>query len=248
MRLSRWPKACSRTNGRKRATRRSAPSATRSRLGKCREKFFDHVVVAAEHRDRQIAKARVLGEHRQQRLDDARTETVADDHAVDVAGVERARRALDAERADEADTLADGDRKLRIGAAAAGDQHGRFLERIGVRQLRHALAARGQRLHAAQAPCRAARGCATRRSSRRTIRAGGTLAEIASASGIGAAPSSRVRAMTGVNAPLPASSRSSSARAIFIGALAIAAGLGQHHRFRLDRSHARRPHRPNSFR
>ena len=115
-----------------------------------REKVFDHVVMADQHGDRQIAKAHVLGEHRQQRLDDARTEAVADDHAVDVAGIERARRALDAERADQADTLADGDRQLGIRAAAAGDQHGCFVERIGVGQLRQVLAARGERPHAAQ--------------------------------------------------------------------------------------------------
>ena len=94
--------------------------------------------MAAEHRDRQVAKAHVLGENRQQRLDDTRAETVADHQAVDVARVERARRALDAERADQADAFADRDRELRIGPAAAGDQHGRFVERVAVRQFRHA--------------------------------------------------------------------------------------------------------------
>ncbi len=60
-------------------------------------------------------------------------------------------------------------------------------------------------------PCRArTRDAAI---SRRTIRDGGTFAEIVNASGNSAAPSSRARAMTGVNAPLPASIRSSSARA-----------------------------------
>ena len=106
--------------------------------------------MTAEHRDRQVAKAGVLGEHRQQRLDDARPEAVADHQSVDVARIERSGGALDAERADEPDALADGDRKLRIGAAAAGDQHGGFFERIGIRQLGHALAAGGERLHPAQ--------------------------------------------------------------------------------------------------
>ena len=69
---------------------------------------------------------------------------------VDVAGIERAGGALDAERADEPDALADGDRKLRIGTAAAGDQHGGVFERIGIRQLGHALAAGDERLHPAQ--------------------------------------------------------------------------------------------------
>ena len=100
--------------------------------------------MAAEHGDRQIAKAHIFGQHGQQRLDDARAETVADHHAVDVARIERARRALDAERADHADPLADRDRQRRIGAAAAGDQHARFVERIARRQFRQLLAARRQ--------------------------------------------------------------------------------------------------------
>ena len=102
------------------------------------------------------------------------------------------------ERADQADTLADGDRKLGIRAAAAGDEDSRFLQRIGVRQLRYALAARtGKSLHRGEARSRAARA---------DPRGGGepphdplgrrTLAEIASASAIGAALSSRSRAVT----------------------------------------------------
>ena len=66
--------------------------------------------MAAEHDDRQIAKAHILGEHGQERFDNARPEAVADDHAVDIARVEGACRALDAECADQADALADGDR------------------------------------------------------------------------------------------------------------------------------------------
>ena len=61
----------------------------------------------AKHGDRQIAKAHILGQDGQQRVDDARAKTFADHHAVDVAGLERARRALDAERADNADPFAD---------------------------------------------------------------------------------------------------------------------------------------------
>jgi hypothetical protein len=105
--------------------------------------------MAAEHRDRQIAKAHVLGEHGQQRFDDARTKAVADHHAVDVAGVERARRALDAERADHADALADGDRERGIGAAAADQKNDRVIERIakhGAVQRAHAEH-RGQAAH-----------------------------------------------------------------------------------------------------
>ncbi len=79
-----------------------------------------------------------------------RAETVADHHAVDVAGIERARRAFDGERADHADLFADRDRQRRIRAAAAGDQHACLVERIGARQFRQLLAARGERAHAAQ--------------------------------------------------------------------------------------------------
>ena len=68
--------------------------------------------MTGQHGDRQLAKAHILGQDGQERVDDARAKAFADHHAVDVARVECARRALDAERADEADPLADGDRKL----------------------------------------------------------------------------------------------------------------------------------------
>ena len=151
-------------------------------VGQVRAEPFDRAGMAAEHGDRQVAKAHVFGEHGQQRLDDARPETVADHHAVDVARIERARRALDAERADHADPLADGDRKRRIGAAAAGEQHGRLVERIARRQFGRQLAARGQRAGAAQD-----RACKVRmrsaEPSRLAIRSAGALAAMVSASG-----------------------------------------------------------------
>ena len=61
----------------------------------------------AEHADRQVAKAHVLGQHREQRFDHARPEAVADDDAVDVAGIEIAGGGLDAEGADQTDAFAD---------------------------------------------------------------------------------------------------------------------------------------------
>ena len=207
----------------------------RSRLARSGEELFDYAVMAAEHGDGQVAKTHVLGKHGQQRLDDARTKSVADHHAVDVAGIERARRAFDAERADEADAFADGDGKLRIGAAAAGDQHGRLFERVAVRQFRDGLAARGERLHAAQnrAVQRADARC--RGEPPRDAAPAAAFAEIVSASGIGAAPSSRMRAMTGVKAPIAAVEPIGERAGKFIGALAIAARLGEDHGFGFDR-------------
>ena len=83
--------------------------------------------------------------------------------------------------------------------------------------------------------------------SRRAIRSAGTLAEIVSACGTGAGPSSCMRAMTGVNGPLPVFSRSASALAYSVGTFAIGAGFGQHHRFRFDRSDGGNGVRPIGF-
>ena len=83
-----------------------------------------------EHADRQVAKARVLGQHRQQRLDHAVAQPLADHHAVDVAGVEIARSGFDAKRPDQAHALADRDRERRIGAAAPDAQHGGVVEQV----------------------------------------------------------------------------------------------------------------------
>ena len=78
-------------------------------VGQLRAKLLDHAVMAAEYGDRQIAKAHVFSKHRQQGLDDARTKAATNDHAVNVASVQRARSALDTERSDKADPLTDGD-------------------------------------------------------------------------------------------------------------------------------------------
>jgi len=106
--------------------------------------------MAAEHGDRKIAKAHIVGEHGEQRLDDARAKAVADHDAVDVAGVEGARRALDAERADQADALAERDRERRKAAAAADQEHGCVVKRIARRQFRGQFATRGERRGAAK--------------------------------------------------------------------------------------------------
>ena len=61
---------------------RTGSPATRTRLGK--PLLIESSVV--EHADRQIAEAGVLGEHGEERLDDAQAQPVADDDAVDIAG------------------------------------------------------------------------------------------------------------------------------------------------------------------
>jgi hypothetical protein len=87
--------------------------------------------------DGQIAEARIRGESSEEGVDRARTETVPDDEAVDIAGVEMPRGILHAECADQADPRSDRGGERRIGAAAAGHQHGRFVQRVERRQLRN---------------------------------------------------------------------------------------------------------------
>ncbi len=101
--------------------------------------------IPGDQADGQIAKARIRGERGEEGFDRARPEPVPDDEAVDIAGIEVARGILHAERADQADPRADRGGKCRIGPAAAGDQHGRFLQRVERRQLRNvgAVAAQG---------------------------------------------------------------------------------------------------------
>ena len=92
------------------------------------------VVAGAEHRHRQVAEAGILGQHRQERIDRAGGEAVADHDAVDLARLEAAGGVVDAERADHAHALADRDAQRRMVAATADQQHGRIVERIAVRQ------------------------------------------------------------------------------------------------------------------
>src|SRR3954467_4736714 len=82
----------------------------------------------AEHADRQVAKARVLGQHGDQGFYHARPKAVADDDAVDVAGIEIAGGGLHAEGADQTDAFADGGGERRKGTAAAETNYGGFVE------------------------------------------------------------------------------------------------------------------------
>jgi hypothetical protein len=67
-----------------RSASRCGPSATLE-IGKRERERFDDGGMVAEHRDRQIVKPGFFGEHCQERFDYARAETVADDHAADIA-------------------------------------------------------------------------------------------------------------------------------------------------------------------
>jgi len=110
-----------------------APSPTRSRLGsaaakvsRTRGESFEDGGMVADDGNRQIAKARFFREHGEQRFDHARVEPFADDHAVDVARFERARRALDGERANDPDMFVGGgparlDDRIRAGRAQRFD-------------------------------------------------------------------------------------------------------------------------------
>jgi hypothetical protein len=90
--------------------------------------------IRSQH-DRQMAEARILRQHRQERVDHAQRETFRDDDAVDVAIGEVIGGGFDAEGPDHARTLAERDRERREAAAAADQEHGRMQRRITLCQL-----------------------------------------------------------------------------------------------------------------
>ena len=113
---------------------------------------------AGEDPDRQVAKACIARQHGEHRVQHARAEAVADHHALDVTGVEAARGRLHAHGADQMDTLAHRDRKLRIGAAPAHADHGRLIGELrrGQRRCRRRAVGPAQhgRMQVADAQCR----------------------------------------------------------------------------------------------
>ena len=90
--------------------------------------------IGRRHHDRQIAKAGVLGQHREEGVDHARAKAFTEHNAVDVSDVEMPGRGLDRERADHAGPLAERYRQRGVGAAAADQQHRRITRRIDMRQ------------------------------------------------------------------------------------------------------------------
>ena len=86
------------------------------------------------HHHRQVAKARIFGQHGEEGVDHARAKTFAEHDAVDVAYIEVSGRGFDAERADHAHPLAKRHRQRRIGRAASDQQHGSVPRGIAVRQ------------------------------------------------------------------------------------------------------------------
>ena len=110
--------------------------------------------------DRQVAEARIFGQHGEEGIHHARAKTFAEHDAVDVAGVEMFRRGFDRERADHAHPLAKRDRKRGIGRAAADQQHGGVARRIGCPA---SVGARPDRRQAGASRSHAASGPAARR-------------------------------------------------------------------------------------
>ena len=111
MRRSRASKACSRISGRMRAA-----VGGLARLNQMQQLHRRAGAGLAEHADRQIAKATVLGDHGQEGFDIAGMEAVADQEAVGVARLQITRRRLDAQHADHAALFAD--RNAESGIAA----------------------------------------------------------------------------------------------------------------------------------
>ena len=89
MRLRRASKACMRTSGIMRATRRAGSPSTIVDIGQA---FGEIGRRLADHRHRNVAEAGILGEHGQEGLHHARREAVAHHDAVDVARIEMAGR------------------------------------------------------------------------------------------------------------------------------------------------------------
>ncbi len=85
------------------------------------------------HHDGQIAEARILRQHREEGIHDARAKTLAEHDAVDVARAQVLGRGFDRERADHAHPLAERHRERRVGRATADQQHGRITRGIGFR-------------------------------------------------------------------------------------------------------------------
>ncbi len=94
----------------------------------------------AQHRHRQVAETRVLGQHRKEGVYRTGGEAIADDDAVDLAGLKAAGALIDAERAYHAHPLADRDAQGRVVAATANQQHRGIVERIAGRQFGHDVA------------------------------------------------------------------------------------------------------------
>ena len=144
-RLSAVSSARIRMNG---SARSSSTSGSRART-----KFgsFPASHAGAEHRHRQVAEARVLGQHRRGRRRPSRAGRPS---PMTMPSTSRAlrqpARLIDAERAHHAHPLADRDAERRMVAAAADQQHGRVVERIAGRQLGDDVALVLERLRAAE--------------------------------------------------------------------------------------------------
>ena len=157
MRLSRWPKACSADIRQKALDERCGPSAMRSRLASCVAKAsmtpgWPPSTATGRSRKRTSSASTV---------NSASTMLGLKPSPITMPSMSRAlsaRAALSTLSAPTTPTRSPtATDERRIGAAAAGDEHGRFVERIAVRQFGQLLAARRRACPCGAAPCRAAR-------------------------------------------------------------------------------------------
>ena len=104
----------------------------------------------ADHRHRNVAEAGVLRQYGEEGFHHARRKTIAHHDAVDVARVEVLGGGLHAERAHHLYPLAHRHAELGVERAAAGDQHGRVVERVADWQRRQPSVMGGEGLDAAE--------------------------------------------------------------------------------------------------
>ena len=195
-RLSAVSNARIRMNG----TARSSSSADRGREW---NSAAAGVGAGAEHRHRQVAETRVLCQHRKEGVDRACGQAVADDDAVDLAGLKTAApwsilsAPITPMRSPTA-TL-----NVAMVAAAPNQQHGRVIERVAGRHFGHDVAFGLQRWRGRTVECNARSRSAheTPRDHCSTAASSATVRASGSAAGM----SSRTRMNMGTSGAAPAS-------------------------------------------
>ena len=91
-----------------------------------------------------------MRQHGEECFDHTWRETIADDNAVNIAGIEMPGCCFDAERTGNPDALAHGDAEHRIKRATAGNQYSCIVECVANRQHWQSATVRSEQLNAAQ--------------------------------------------------------------------------------------------------